>query len=220
MIYHILTFYSDAFAPIFPLLFLVFKRGFVLKGKLPIMCFFIAGIIGFGIADFLGDITGNNLFVYNLLPFIFSATLFFFFKIIFKRKLSRNISSSIFIVAMMIYIAGYKTIINSISFNSIFYIVFSITICVNCFLFYIEVLADLEDMPIWKTNHFWFVTSLFFYATASTFIWLSFKPLMDKAISINLSVEEMKSIGDLWKLHNLFFCISCITLTIAFLWKK
>jgi len=220
MIYHILTFYSDAIAPIFAILVLTLKSNIIFEGKRYAVAFLITASIGYGVADVLGDIAGDNLWVYNLLPALFSFSLVCFFNSILQTQSYRIFSLITFLSALSYYLFNYNTIISATYFNSNFYIVFSIIVCINCFMYYTGELSKMKDVAIWKTNHFWFVTCTLFYATASTFIWLFFKPLMEKAIIAQLSDNEMKYIGDLWKLHNLFFFISCISLSIALLWKK
>ena len=220
MNYHTLTFYSDGFAPVFPLLILLLKRDISMVGKSSVIGFLITAMVGFTTADFLGGTTGNNLYVYNLLPVLFSIPLFLFFRKVLNDNYTSRMNVYAFIGLAIFYSSGYKTVFDNQYFNTSFYIAFSINFCFSCFLFYAEQLIEVGENRIWKSNGFWFVTCLLFYTGTSTIIWLLLKPVMDKAVKYNLSNVEINYPGDLWKLHHLVFWISCITLAVALLRKK
>lgn len=213
--------FLDGLAPMIPIVVIAIKYPTLPHvGIRWILLFFIACFAGYAFAATIGVCGFNNLWLYNWLPLIFSVPLFFYFKILHKGQIA--IITNIVLAAgcILLYAFNPQHLWKPNAFASLLYIYFACFIIVNAACFYIEEFQFMNSIPIWEKNAFWFVSSLLIYAGFSAFIWASFGVMMDRAIALKLTEDQLKYIGDLWKLHNFIFAISCILYTSYLLWKK
>ena len=78
-------------------------------------------------------------------------------------------------------------------------------------------MLDLQNTE--PVSNIWVFISFLFYYAGSFFIFLTYKILTQKGINTNL-LEERKSLGTLWGIHNIIYFISCLIATFGLLWKK
>lgn len=213
--------YLDGLAPLLPLVLLVSRYNSIqLTGKQYVLGYYLISFAGYLTADFIGDQGGNNLLLYNLLPIIFLGDLFFFFTSILDNSFFRKFNPGMILLMIIAYALSFEFTLHPSSFRSLYYIIFSIFVLANALGFYYREFTQMNEIAIWRKVEFWFVSSLLFYASISVVIWGFFKILMDKATRLGISDLEMRYIGDLWKLHNVVFLISCLLFFFSLLWKR
>lgn len=207
--------YLEGLAPIPPLLVLFFQyRRIELTGKVWVLVFFLFCFAAFIWADHIGYKGDNNLLIYNLVPLCWVLFLFFFFRKVLQVNRYKNISAVSVCVFAILYLSTPEYLSLHRSFASVYYISFSIFILLNAALYYFQEFNSISGISIWAKKEFWFISILLFYASISSVIWFSFKLLVDKAENLKASKTEMHFIGDLWKLGNIVFALSCLFFSI------
>ncbi|NCI49486.1 hypothetical protein GWC95_06095 [Sediminibacterium roseum] len=221
MINKLLFFYLDGIAPFLPLsVFLVRYRSIELKGKHWALLFFVICCVGFLTADYIYDKGDNNLRVYNVIPLLWTLDMFFFFRQVFRKEAYRYVNAFLLCAILVLYATSTGYFIDNNSFASIYYISFSLFILINVVCYYIQEFTMMEEVPVWRKKEFWFLSVILFYAAISAVIWSFFKMLVDRGKLNNYSNDELKYVGDLWKLHNFVFAFSCIIFSIILFRKK
>lgn len=185
-----------------------------------ILLFYLSCFAGYTLAATIGVCGFTNLWLYNWLPIVFIVPLFFYFNGLHQGKNSVLLNKVLAAGVLLLYAFNTQHLWNPKDFASLFYIYFACFIIVNAIGFYQYEFKYIGAVPIWEKNAFWFVSALLIYAGFSAFIWASFGAMVDRGIRLKLSEDELKYIGDLWKLHNFVFAISCFLYSIHLLWKK
>jgi hypothetical protein len=160
-----------------------------------------------------------NNFLYNIV-ILFSFTLLsIYFCLIMK---SRRVKIAIAAIIMPVFISLFCIytffLKKDTLFNSVGYTVMSIVIIIYSFLFIWEKFSLLEFENIYDDYRFWVIASFMLYYISSFFIFLSYHYLTSKGLK-SLSQEQIKNIGVLWGLHNIFYFISCLTVSYGLKWK-
>jgi hypothetical protein len=214
-------FYLDGLAPLAPIIVMViYFSKLTLKAKGSVLLFFICCCVGFLTADELGVRGINNLWLYNILPFIFMLSLFPFFKKLIPNKYAIFINTGFLLIGVITYISEFDYIFSNKAFVSILYIYFACMVVFNCIFYFMQEFQQMSALPIWRKNEFWFISFLLLYVSFSVFIWAGFGMMIDRGIQLELNADELKYIGDLWKQHNYIFTITCILFSMQLLWKK
>lgn len=161
----------------------------------------------------------ENIYLYTISCIVsfFTLTLYFFVILTLKKnKTAIIILSIIYIVFYFVNILFWE---DNTAFNSIGFATESIFILIFSFIYFRERLLLLDLGTNYSTSTLLVVLSFFFYYAGSFFIFLTYKLLTQKGINTNI-LEERKSIGTLWGIHNIIYFISCLIASVGILWKK
>lgn len=91
------------------------------------------------------------------------------------------------------------------SYNSYSAALSSLIVVVLClYFFYIKLLRSSPEESVPSTAIFWCVVGFFVYYAGSFLVFLSYKYLIE---------TDVRSIGTLWKFHNLLLLIACVSIS-------
>lgn len=161
----------------------------------------------------------QNIDVYTVSCLTSFYTLSIYFFVILKLRANKNLVKAASVIFTIFYIINISFWEDSTAFNSIGFAAESIFILIFSFTYFRERLLMLDLGTIHSATNLWVVIGFFFYYAGSFFIFLTYKILTQKGITTNL-LEERKSLGTLWGLHNIIYFISCLIASVGLLWKK
>lgn len=160
-----------------------------------------------------------NIHLYTIMGILSFCTLSIFVSLSLKNINNKKLVialSTIYLVFFFINIIFWE---NNTAFNSIGFATGSIFILINCFIYFRERLLMLDLQNSHPISNLWVFVGFLFYYAGSFFIFLTYKVLTQKGVNTNL-MEERKSLGTLWGIHNIIYFISCLIATFGLLWKK
>lgn len=211
-------FYIDCIGLTIPLIVFLFywkKISFVGKNLVAIFYFiFWIGTITVSIPDYIFVIQ-DNTWIYDLIPFLISIPLFFFF----KKTVKSNVASQLNIISGFILLGYYlftlKNIING-KLNVEYYLFFALFILINSVFFLYDELNQLQEIIVYKRIEFWFITTLFFYAGVCSLVWSFFFYVG------SLPKEKVAwRFGIIWPIcHNTLLFIQSFVFSLGMLWNR
>lgn len=212
--------YLEALSPLIPLL--VIFLFYLQKGTRATIALLFHYIISFGLCLWIVILSfyhKPNIYLYTILGIISFCTLSIFVLLSLKLKNNRKLVTVFSVIYVLFFFINTTFWENNTAFNSIGFATGSIFILINCFIYFKERLLMLDLQNTEPVSNIWVFISFLFYYAGSFFIFLTYKILTQKGINTNL-LEERKSLGTLWGIHNIIYFISCLIATFGLLWKK
>jgi hypothetical protein len=208
--------WSEVWAPLIPLLFLIFghKPPALLK---PVIVYLLLALVINLFGDIIGDfkktyhfpvLLQSNNPLYNVHSVIRFACFSYFF-ISIQRPLFTNFKKIIVLVFLL------YSIVDFTFFESFFYpghlsgnllSAEAYLLLIYCMLYYLAVLND-EDDTAFKGPVFWIVTGLSLYVVINFFVFLFYVPMI---------TQNMALANEIWDVHNVAYIILCLFITRAF----
>lgn len=154
----------------------------------------------------------SNLILYNLTPIFLLAPLFFFFRIHIISVSKKRLSFFVFLAIIFYYAVTLKKI--SADLNLFYYLFFSFFVMVNSFSYLMDEVIYTKGDSAYSKIEFWFIGSLFFYASICLLVWSLYDWLL-------YSLQDPSDVSIIWStLHNGTLFIHCIIFSTALLWNR
>jgi hypothetical protein len=208
--------WSEVWAPLIPLFFIIFQRKHPALLK-PVIIYLWLALIFNIFGDIIGDfktqfhfpywLQSNNP-LYNLHSVVRFACFSYFF--ISLPQPAFKIFKKVIAVVFALF-----CVINFTFFENFFYFyhlsgnilsVESYLLLIYCMFYYLAVLND-EDDTAFKGPVFWIVTGLSLYVVINFFVFLFYVPMI---------TQNMLLADHIWKVHDVAYIILCIFITRAF----
>ena len=206
--------WSEVWAPLIPLVYLLFKRDqpAFLKPVIIYLCFaFVINLCGDIISDFKSHLPAwlhSNNVLYNVHSIIRFICFSYFFIALKQTSFTRlkNILPfiSLFIIALNFTYVEDFTNPNHLSGNLLSTEAYLLLI--YCMLYYLSKLRDGVD-DIASGADFWVVTGLSIYVVVNFYVYLFYVPMID---------QDSLFANNIWDLHNIAYIILCLFITKAF----
>ena len=206
--------WSEAWAPLIPLIVLFFHRRQppYLKAVIIYLWFaFFINTAGDIISDYkmyLPDWLHSNNPLYNIHSVIRFICFSLFFISLKQASFStlKKFLSVLALVLMAINFTYFENFFNYNSFSGNLLATEAYLLLIYCMLYYLSQLKD-EIEVISGSPHFWVVTGLSIYVVINFFVFLFYVPMLKE----NLILAEK-----IWSVHNIAFIILCIFIAKAF----
>jgi hypothetical protein len=218
--YKEITDWSEVWALLIPLYFLLFRNRNHATWIKPIKIYVVAALLiniaAISIQKFkedwgykLGDFFYSNNFLYNIHSVIRLLLFSWFFILLAQRfmpKLKKIIPIG-FIAFVLINFIFFENFFNRYNLSSRLLATEGALLLFYCLQYYIFLVLDDTGVSFKKQPGVWVVTGLTFYVAASFFIFLFYDYLVrqDKYFAINV-----------WDVHNFFYVALCICIAITF----
>ncbi|MFV0604952.1 MAG: hypothetical protein ACK5NK_03830 [Niabella sp.] len=204
-----ILFYIDIIGPAVVLLtFLV--AGKKLSGELKLVFWFcLTQVVCNAFATYLASMAISNYFIYKINTVASLIILLILFGKYLLHFTKRQYIITIAVVVLIIFPTFFGEGIKS--YNSYSASLSSLIIVLLCVIFFYTKLvrsSPQESMP--AKAIFWCVVGFFVYYAGTFFIFMSYKFLIE---------TDIKSIGILWKFHNLLLLIACLSISYGVLCK-
>lgn len=191
---------------------ILFNKRIKLEGKKWIFIFYSIFLILTLLITWWSNGPIHNVFIYDALPLLQIAILYFFFIKLARTSWLRTANKLLIIITLLYYFISwdeiYDDFINS-EFN--FFLLFFVLINATGYL--LDVTSEFSTGNIFLKLEFWFILSFLFYLIISGIIWSLFQYLNTKYGSF--------SGVDLWKYcHNLPLLLHCIIFSSAIIWMS
>ena len=212
--------YLEALSPLIPLIVIIVF--YLQKKTKAAIALFIHYLSSFALCLWIVILSFKhqpNIHIYTALGIISFCSLSIFLYLSLKKTNNKKLVAFLSIVYILFFFANVIFWENNSAFNSIGFATGSLFILMSCFIYFKErlILLDLQNTP--TVSNIWVFVSFLFYYVGSFFIFLTYKILTQKGIHTNL-LEERKSLGTLWGIHNIIYFISCLIATFGLLLKK
>ena len=206
--------WSEVWAPLIPLISLLFKRNqpYFLRPVIVYLFFaFFINLSGDVISDFkiyLPQWLQSNNVLYNVHSIVRFICFSYFFLAL-KQPSFITIKKILPLFSLLIIIINFKYIENfgnpdHLSGNLLATEAYFLLI--YCVLYYLAKLRD-EDDDLSRGPDFWVATGLSIYVVVNFFVFLFYVPMIDQ----NSSLAD-----NVWNVHNIAYIILCIFITKAF----
>lgn len=179
---------------------------------LVLLVYYVLAAIALSIASWMVFRKMNNTWIYNSLYVPAIGAIAYYFFDVFKAALLR---SAVFVLALfnLVYFAVRNIPLNSLfSFDSIGYALLSISVAIICFLYFYQLLKNVNEYRIWDDDSFWIASALLLYYLGSFFIFLFFN-MLESATETDAHWMTI-----LWGVHNVLLFISSIIILASSIW--
>ncbi len=205
--------WSEVWAPLIPLLFLLFKKNQPRFLK-PVMLYLVAAFFLNVASDIIGDfkaylprwIQSNNP-IYNVHSIIRFICFSYFFIVLkqssftWLKYILPNLSLLIIIINF-IYVEDFG---NPDHLSGNLLSAEAYVLLIYCMLYYLAKIRDEVD-DITSGADFWIVTGLSIYVVVNFFVFLFYVPMIN---------QDSKLADNMWNVHNIAYIILCIFITKA-----
>jgi hypothetical protein len=197
-------------------LFLRKNRDNQLKVKV-LFAYYVIAAVSFGYANWLVHKNQNNNWIYNmsLLP-AFLAMCYYFHQTLYSQGKKAVVKLLVAVNVIYFFVSirhsGYWDIIDSIG-----YAVLSITISFLAFVYFYQLLKNVNEYNVWTNFDFWLVSSYLLYFLGSFFIFLLFSHLTSTILN-TYTLEQRRTLTVLWSVHNVLLFLSSVTTLVSTIW--
>ncbi len=205
--------WSEVWAPLIPLLFLLFKKNQPRFLK-PVMLYLVAAFFLNVASDIIGDFKAylprwmqSNNPIYNVHSIIRFICFSYFFIVLKQSSFTRlryilpNLSLLIIIINF-IYVEDFG---NPDHLSGNLLSAEAYVLLIYCMLYYLAKIRDEVD-DITSGADFWIVTGLSIYVVVNFFVFLFYVPMIN---------QDSKLADNMWNVHNIAYIILCIFITKA-----
>jgi hypothetical protein len=215
---HNYLYYFDCIGLSIPLIvFAFFGRQISFSGKKFVVGYYLiywcTTILATIVSDF--DFLTTNNWIYDLTPLLLIIPLYLFFNQLHDSSLPKRVNKVMAVLVIISYLITYKNILNG-EFNPEYYLLFASFILINSVFYLIGEIIQLKDIFAFKKTEFWFIASLFFYASVCSLLWTFFKylELLPKS-------NDSWQFGSIWPFaHNTTLFIQSFVFSISMLWNR
>lgn len=208
--------WSEAWAPLIPIFFLVKNRDQP-KYMRPVVVYILVALPINIFADFIGDFYKNlpsvywlqvNIYLYNIHSIIRFACFALFFMQLRQEYYGkfRKIIPILYFVFLVIDLGWFENFFSSTSIGSHLFLAEAFLLMAYCILYYLSKARDEED-HFTSTPDIYVVTGLGIFVVANFFVYLYY----DSMLSSN---EKMAD--DIWAVPNMAYLIFCLFIARAF----
>lgn len=205
--------WSEVWAPLIPLVFLLFKKNQPRFLK-PVILYLVAAFLLNVVSDIIGDFkaylprwmqSNNPLYnVHSIVRFICFS--YFFIKLkqsyVLRLKYILPNLSLVIIIINFIYLEDFG---NPDHLSGNLLSAEAYVLLIYCMLYYLAKLSDEVD-DITSGADFWIVTGLSIYVVVNFFVFLFYVPMIS---------QDGKLADNMWNVHNIAYIILCIFITKA-----
>jgi hypothetical protein len=205
--------WSEVWAPLIPLFFLLFKQTqprYVKPVILYLIIAFFINLTGDIIADYkryLPDWMQSNNPLYNVHSFIRFICFSLFFKRLNQKSFSRlqNILTVLTILLIIFNFIYLEDFTNPAHLSGNLLATEAYLLMIFCMLYYLIRLRD-DESDLAVEPHFWIVTGLSIYVVINFFVFLFYVPMI---------TQDPKLALNIWNVHNIAYILLCIFITKA-----
>ncbi len=206
--------WSEVWAPLIPLFFLLFRPPqprYLKPVIIYLICAFSISLVSDVIADFKRYLPGwmqSNNPLYNVHSLIFFISFSFFFKMldINSYKRFQFILSVLSVLIILFNFSLIESFTNPDHISGNLFTMVSYVLLIFCMLYYLTWLKD-DELDITSEPHFWVVTGLSIYVVINFFVFLFYVPMI---------IQDPKMADNIWDVHNIANILLCIFITKAF----
>ena len=206
--------WSEVWAPLIPLIALLFKRNqpqFLKPVIVYLVCGFFINLSGDIISDFKSSLPGwlqSNNVLYNVHS-IARFICFSYFFLMLKQPSFITLKKVLPLISLFVMFINFKYIENfgnpdHLSGNLL--ATEAYLLLIYCVLYYLAKLRD-EDDDLSRGPDFWVSTGLSIYVVVNFFVFLFYVPMI---------IQNSNLADKIWSVHNIAYIILCIFITKAF----
>ena len=171
--------YADFLGLFILMSILLFKYNHLKEGsKKWILIFYLIFFFSTSVTAYLSYKGFENIKIYNLLPFLLSIPLHFFFNKIHVGNLLKNANRVLFFFIILYGILNFPQLFKD-KLMPTSYLIFSFIILINSVGYLNEELTLMRSENVFYKIEFWFASCLFFYATVCVIVWSLFSYLAE-----------------------------------------
>lgn len=161
------------------------------------------------------DLLKTNAWIYDLTPSLLIIPLYLFFNQLHDALIPKRINKVMAVLVIISFLITYKNILDE-EFNPEYYLLFASFILINSVFYLIGEIIQLKDIFVFQKTEFWFIASLFFYASVCSLLWTFFKYLEFLPRS-----NDSWQFGSIWPFtHNTTLFIQSFVFSISMLWNR
>jgi hypothetical protein len=206
--------WSEVWAPLIPLFFLLFRSSqprYLKPVIIYLICAFFTSLVSDVIADYKKYLPGwmqSNNPLYNVHSLIFFISFSYFFKLLDNSSYKR-FESFLLLLSGLIILFNFsylESFTNPDHISGNLFTMVSYVLLIFCMLYYLTWLKD-DELIITSEPHFWVVTGLSIYVVINFFVFLFYVPMIK---------QDPKMADNIWNVHNIANILLCIFITKAF----
>jgi hypothetical protein len=193
-----------------------FARDKSFKIKALFVYFFLATIL-MSIASVYVILKKNNIELYNLLFLINSICLGIYFYAVITTS-AKRIFIALFIISAIVYYLINEIFLNTfLIFDSIGYAALRIGIVIMIFMYFHQVLGNVNEYNLLYNFDFWFASSQTLYSFGSFIIFLTYN-YFTRQNAVHNSRELSVLFTKVWGIHNVALFLSSIIIITGITW--
>jgi hypothetical protein len=163
------------------------------------------------IATILGERGFFNAWIYNLVPLLLSFPILYFFRKLLIMKFLANMGLAVFLSMMVYYVFNYQIKIDQ-SLNPLYYLFFSFFVLFYSVGYLLQEIKEMQEGVIFSKIEFWFIASLFIYATSCALLWSVYAYLEEEFLKNSTNTNP----AILWTFaHNTILFVQCFVFSYA-----
>lgn len=207
-----LFFILDCISLIIALLILLFfYTRLSFTGQKGVLFYFIIFATVTVIATILNEIGLFNAWIYNLVPLLLSFPLLYFFRKVLVMNFLANMGLAVFLSLIVYYVFNYQIKIDQ-SLNPFYYLFFSFFVLFYSVGYLLQEIKEMQVGVIFSKIEFWFIASLFIYATSCALLWSVYAYLEEEFLKNSNSTNP----AILWAFaHNSILFVQCFVFSYA-----
>lgn len=209
-----------------PLSFLIYLGATILllskafysnRVRILVVNYFIAGLLMLTAAVINGHI--SNLFLYNFLYLVTGVCLSRFFFLTFKSSFKKRLALAAGLVIVSYYLFSNIYFGFDQFFDSIGYALSSCCIVILIFLFFHELMKNVNLEPLSLNFNFWFAASQLIYHLGAFAIFLTYGYFTYKVLPAeSYTIENRAVLTDLWIVHNVVLFLGSLIVLAGSIW--
>jgi hypothetical protein len=204
-------YYLDCIGLALPLIIIFFNKNRVsLAFKKSFSLFYLLYFLASLLATILYDVFDkSNTWVYNVIPILIIVPLYIFFRKVPQTPIGYAVSKIAFVCFIGVYIFTFPQLTKKF-LSPTYYLLLAFYIMFNSVSYLIKEIVTMREGVILRKQEFWFVISIFYYASACVIVWSAFSYLERNNIP-NIRVNP----SVLWVIcHNTVLFIQCLVFSI------
>ena len=161
----------------------------------------------------------DNRWLYNILCIESAGFICYYFYDLFTGLFKKRVV--LFLLACNLFYFGFYTLVQKQfgNFNSFGFSLLSATVSIMCFMFFYDILRNVDEKRIWYNFNFWLISGYLFYFLVSFAIFLMYHHLTDKIMD-TYTDEDRELLTLLWVVHNVLLFLSAITPLFGHIWIR
>ena len=198
---------------------LVLQYRFKRNTLLYLLFFYYAGasiLLTFGALK-VGPTGGSNIWIYDLVSILASVLIGAYFYHLLQSPRKKRIVLLLIAIYLFYALARNVSLQGMRLFDSIGYSILSASVTIYVFMYFHQVLRNVNETSILKDFDFWLASGYLLYFAGSFIIFISYHYLTLKVLP-TYTAQERATLTALWGLHNLLLFISALSLLTGYLW--
>jgi len=179
--------------------------------------YYLIAAVSFSYAGWLVFKNQNNNWIYNLLylPAVV-AICYYFHETLYSRRNKTIVKFFIalnviyFVVRIMLF--GKLVVIDSIAYSLL-----SISVSFLSFVYFYQLLRNVNEYKVWANFDFWLISAYLLYFLGSFFIFLLYSNLTYNILA-TYTLEQRILLSVLWGVHNVLLFLSSVITLVSSLW--